>query len=231
VSDRLPLIRRMSLIAVAGLVVLLPACIQDGHLCIAGYTTKPNYNTAYHTVRVPIFKNNTLRQGLEFDLTKAVVNEIEWKTPYKVVSCDEDADTELLGKITLANKAVINRNQLNEIREAETTLTVELVWRDLKTGEILSKPRKGPPPMDLQIPALPSATRPTGQDGRPLELPPGAIEPPTGTPEPLVGPPPVVLVTSLGHFIPELGQSITTAYQQNVKRLATQIVSLMEQPW
>ena len=39
-----------------------------------------------------------LRQGLEFDLTRAVVREIEAKTPYKVVGADADADTELTGE-------------------------------------------------------------------------------------------------------------------------------------
>jgi hypothetical protein len=38
-------------------------------------------------------------------------------------------------------------------------------------------------------------------------------------------------VQSIGGFIPELGQSITTAQQQNVNRLAIQIVSMMEKPW
>ena len=41
----------------------------------------------------------------------------------------------------------------------------------------------------------------------------------------------VFMVQSIGGFIPELGQSLTSAQQQNVNRLATQIVSLMEKPW
>ena len=51
---------------------------------------------------------------------------------------------------------------------------------------------------------------------------------PRGAPLPK---PPVTLVTSLGHFVPEIGQSITTAHQENVDRLAIQIVSMMEKPW
>src|SRR5207249_5617323 len=111
----------------------------------------------YHTVYVPIFKNYTFRRGLEFDLTREVCKQIEQKTPYKVVGSCDGADTELVGTITMANKNVITRNQLNEIREGETLLAVELVWRDLKTGEILSQPRRGPgaPPINLQIPGQP----------------------------------------------------------------------------
>ena len=32
-------------------------------------------------------------------------------------------------------------------------------------------------------------------------------------------------------FAPELGQTNTSAYQLNIQRLATQIVSMMESPW
>ena len=60
------------------------------------------------------------------------------------------------------------------------------------------------------------------------------FRPPTGS-EPAVpaAPPPrpPVLVQSIGGFIPELGESLTTAQKRNVDRLAVQIVSMMEKPW
>ncbi len=40
-----------------------------------------------------------------------------------------------------------------------------------------------------------------------------------------------VLVRSLAYYRPELGQSISTAQQDNVNRMADQIVSMMEVPW
>src|SRR5947208_344009 len=87
-------------ILVGTLLFLLPACTSDGkNFCVLGYTTQPNYDTSIHTVHVPIFKNDTLRRGLEFELTRAVVREIEAKTPYKVVSDCNHADTELTGTI------------------------------------------------------------------------------------------------------------------------------------
>jgi hypothetical protein len=185
--------------------LLLSSCEGGGHFTVFGYTTKPNYDLSIHTVYVPIFKNLTLRRGLEFDLTRAVVREIEAKTPYKVVSDPDAADTELIGTIISFNKNILNRNQLNEVREAETTLAAEVVWRDRRSGEILSRPRRGP--------------------GAPPTLPADA---PPGTKPP---PPPPVLVQSVGGFIPELGGSITTAEKQNVDRWAVQIVSMMEVPW
>jgi hypothetical protein len=43
--------------------------------------------------------------------------------------------------------------------------------------------------------------------------------------------PPEVLVTAAASTLPEVGQSITTAQQEAIQRLAVQIVELMETPW
>jgi hypothetical protein len=207
----------------------LPSCEDGKNFTLFGYTTCPQYDLTIHTVYVPIFKNRTLWRGLEFDLTRAVVREIEAKTPYKVVSNCADADTELTGAIISFNKGILNRNQLNEVREAETTLGVEVIWRNRRTGEILSRPR--PPDASAQgAPPLPPATAfPGDLQPVPLGTAPPPPPPPNGPPN--NAPPPPVLIQSIGGFIPELGQSITTAQQQNVNRLAIQIVSMMEKPW
>jgi hypothetical protein len=193
----------------AATALLLPSCEGGGHFTILGYTTRPNYDCNIKTVRLPIFKNRTLYRGLEFDLTRAVQRTIEARTTFKVVAEDQPADTELTGTIITFSKTVINSTPTNEVRQANTMLGVEIIWRDLRTGEILSKPKSGP--------------------GAPPPPPPPDAPPlPPGKPPP---PPPVTLVQSLGGFIPELGQSLTTAQQQNVNRLAVRIVGLMEEPW
>jgi hypothetical protein len=194
----------LSLVALAALLLPLAGCGWDGHFSILGYTTQPMYDLGIRSVRLPIFKNTTMRRGIEFDLTEAVKNQILSKTPYRIVQNCDDADTELIGTIIGRSKAVINFNQLGETREAETTLTVEVVWRDLRPGhygDVLSRPLPGKP-------------------GDPLPPPP-----------PLGAPVPPVIVQSLGSFIPELGGSLTTAEKQNVDRLAVQIVSMMEKPF
>jgi hypothetical protein len=203
--------------------LLLSACGEGRNFTILGYSTQPNYDTSIRTVRVPIFKNLTQRRGLEFDLTRAVVREIELKTPYKVVGANCDADTELTGTIISYNKNILNRNQLNEVREAETTLAVELVWKDLRTGEILTRPRRGE--TTPAAPLLPAPGLLPGPNATPTPLG-GNNPPPPGTP-----PQPPVLVQSVAGFIPELGESLASAYQKNVNRLAVQIVSMMEKPW
>lgn len=193
--------RRLSCCLVLAMAALLSSCAGDGHFNILGYSTAPNYDASIVTVHVPIFQNISFRRGLEFDLTRAVIREIEAKTPFKVVSSPENADTELTGKIIGRNKALINYNQLGEVRDAETTISVEVVWRDLRKGrhgEILSQP---------------APTQP------------GQMPPPPGSP------PPPVLVQTVASFIPELGGSLTTSEKQNIDRLAVQVVSMMEKAW
>ncbi len=192
--------RRRFLVLVAALV--LPGCTSDGNFTVFGYTTRPNYDCSIRSVRVQIFKNETMRQGLEFELTKAVVREIEAKTTFKVISGEGHADTELTGTITLQNKNVILRTPLNEIRQGEMFMAVGVQWKDLRTGDYLTRPRTGP-----------------GSIGP--DSPPGAQ---------LIPPPPVV-ITATADFAPELGESITTAQQKQINRMAVQIVSMMEKPW
>lgn len=263
---------RWAALGLSLLTLMLSAC-EGRNFTILGYTTKPNYDDRIHTVYVPIFKNITYQRGLEFDLTQAVVREIEAKTPYKVISDRDRADTELLGTIVTVTKNLLNMNQLNEVREGEYVVTVQVAWRDLRTGELLSQPRRpgqdapifmpppnsgllgnprepaimnGPtPPRPVAIAAadnnpqaagdgsdtLPQPTPLPGSGspvpGGPGMPPPGSIPAP-GLPPP---PPPFVTIQSNANFVPELGGSRASALNDNVNRLAVQIVSMMEKPW
>ncbi len=231
--------KRAALAVCAAFGLLASACQNGGNFTILGYTTAPNYPCDIHTVRVKVFKNKTYRQGLEFELTRAVINEIERFTPFKVVQGDGPADTEITGTIMTFTKGLLNVDNVNEERDIETTMGVEFVWRDLHTGEILSKP-----------PRRPFETVP---EGVPVPVPPGGPKPleeapaptPTGTPGvpsvPIISPPNVpgtavasgngILITTTTHYIPELGGSIATAQQTNIKKLAREMRQLMETPW
>ncbi len=73
-------------LCLVGLVACLPAaCNSEGHFTFLGYTTQPTYDPGIRTVYVPIFQNITYARGVEFDLTRAIIREIESKTPFKVV--------------------------------------------------------------------------------------------------------------------------------------------------
>jgi hypothetical protein len=193
---------RLGFVALAALCLLLPACEAGGHFNLLGYSTRPNYNPDIRTVRLPIFKNESYWKELEFDLTEALIREIESKTPYKVVPASQNADSELTGTIVSGNKSVVILNQLGEVRDAETTLTVQVVWRDLPLG-CIGDVLAGPPVDPSQ---------------------PGFVPPP-----PLDAP--RVLVQSMASFRPELGESLASSKQRMVQRMARQIVFMMESPY
>jgi hypothetical protein len=236
--------------AFAGLALLLPACATwDGHFSILGYTTQPNYDLRFKSISVQVFKNHTPwtvtpAPGMEMDLTRAVVREIELKTPYKVIPYD--ADTELRGTIQIITKGLLNYNPLNEIREGEMTMVVELIWRDRRTGEVLTKaPRRPGAPREEELrepllapgSVLPPGSRPIGVPTAPTPETTGGIPVPDNQVEeeiidPLTRKKAIpVIVRSVAQYRPELGESITSAFQKNIDRMAVQIVSAMEKGW
>jgi hypothetical protein len=202
-------------VTAAGLAALV-GC-QGGPPTLFGYQLGADalYDPNIKTVYVPVFHNRAFQttpyRGVEVNITKAVVREIGAKTRFKVVSDPERADTELLGNVVSIDKTVLNRNQQNLIREADVVLTVDVLWRDLRDGTILSAPRRGQAPAPAPVPFDPDVPLP----------------PPAAAPQPPI---PVRLVAT-GRMLPELGESSTTAEQRAVNQLATQIVSMMERPW
>src|SRR5947209_17974609 len=110
--------RRHAALPVLLAALALVGCESGGHFTLLGYTTRPNYDTCIKTVYVPIFQCKIMldetRRQIPFDLTRAVIREIEAKTPYKVVSDCSRADTQLTGTVMTLTKALVNRNQLNE---------------------------------------------------------------------------------------------------------------------
>ena len=86
---------------------------------------------------VPIFTNRTYYRGVEFNLTKAIVNQIETRTPYKVVP-REQADTVLEGNIIDCNVHYQSRSQINGLPQEQLfLLVVNFTWKDLRTGQML----------------------------------------------------------------------------------------------
>jgi len=193
-------IKQQSLVLLSA-VLLTAGCHNARDFELFGYSTKTQF-PAVRTVRVPIFKNRTFVRGIEFQLTEAVVKRIEQRTKWKVV-CDGDADAELCGTIINVSKRVITHNPLNEIREGEIALGVEVVWRD-RNGQLLSN---GAQPLD---PLAASAV----------------IDPLAPLPQA-----PPLFVQKSAAFIPELGESTSSARKEVVDDLADQIVSLLETPW
>ncbi len=101
-----------------------------------GYTTRPMYPCTIQTVYVPMFESKVFRRGLEFQLTEAVCKELEHKTPFKIVNC-QDADTTLKGEIKSVRKRVLIQTPEDEPRQLETAIAADVEWRDNRSGELL----------------------------------------------------------------------------------------------
>jgi hypothetical protein len=195
-------------LALLALALVTAGCTSTGHMKLFGYTTEPTYDPSIRTVYVPIAKNVTLRRNLEFDLTTAVIREINSKpTGYlRTVSYADGADTQLDLKIINWNKNLIIATPTNQVRQAQLGLGVEVVWKDLRperVGEILSNPKstlaKEPP------------------------LPGQAVPPPSRAVP--------VLLLPVATYEPELGGSNASAEKQVIDRVAVQIVYMMEKSW
>ena len=90
---------------------------------------------------MPIFKNKTYERGVEFSLSKAVVNQIEMRTPYKVMP-RERADTILEGEVVTVTRQTLSRDSRADIPQEQLYIVrVNFVWKDLRSGRILCQRR------------------------------------------------------------------------------------------
>lgn len=103
-----------------------------------GYTSRSLLEQNVRSIYVPIFDNETFRRGLEFELTKAVKEEILFKTRLKLEDKDR-ADTVLLGKITDVKERVLIENPDAEVVESSVTIYVNFSLKDQRTGRMIIK--------------------------------------------------------------------------------------------
>lgn len=102
-----------------------------------GYAWQSLYRDDIKTVAVPVFGNRTYWRGVEFALSKAVVNELESQTPYKVVE-RSSADTILEGEVAEIHvRTISNSPQTSEPQEQIYAVSVNFKWTDQRTGKIL----------------------------------------------------------------------------------------------
>lgn len=107
----------------------------------AGYHWNTLYREDIATVAVPVFSTKDFRRGIEFRLTEAVIKQLEAHAPYKVVP-RERAETILEGQVTSVRVGSLSRDfQTNLPRQQDLVITVDLTWKDLRTGKILMQRR------------------------------------------------------------------------------------------
>jgi hypothetical protein len=107
-----------------------------------GYHWSSLYRDDVHTVAVPIFTNRSFRRGVEFALTKAIVNQLEASTPYKVVG-REHADTILEGEILDTHIRTISPDIHTGLPQDQLyIMRINFTWKDLRTGQMLVERRR-----------------------------------------------------------------------------------------
>ena len=136
---------------------LLPSCTNPGirvSLCtfilvsiilcvsgcsgISGYSNESLFPADVSSVCLEMFENQSFRRGVEFQLTDALGKRIEAKTPYKIISSKDRADTVISGQIVNIEESELSiERESGRALEREVLLRAVVNWKDLKTGQLL----------------------------------------------------------------------------------------------
>lgn len=108
-----------------------------------GYSSRSLYRTNIRTVFVEMFESESFRRQVEFELTRAVCEQLELHSPYKVVSDRRKADTVLKGTINrIVENPLAQQRELDRPLASEVTLVVTIRWEDQRTGDYLIDDRQ-----------------------------------------------------------------------------------------
>jgi hypothetical protein len=119
-------------------IVLLSACASDP---TRGYAALSTYSPDHATVAVPILENDTFQRGIEFEITDALIKEIERRTPYRIDD-QTRADTVLTGRIVRAELNQLSRSRETRLAEEMVlSVTIDFTWRDRRTNRTLLERR------------------------------------------------------------------------------------------
>ncbi|HTW94293.1 MAG TPA: LptE family protein [Tepidisphaeraceae bacterium] len=137
-----PMLSRAIRIAMfVGICLAQAGCGYDQTTEVAGYQWRSLYPANIRTVAVPTFTNRTFKRGYEFQITDAVIHEIEAFTPYKVVSRDH-ADTILEGEVVSVNVQPVNISPETATPNQQLLeVAIDFTWKDLRSGKILAERR------------------------------------------------------------------------------------------
>jgi len=110
--------------------------ILASFMASCGYTSPSLIDQNVQSVYVPIFDNDTFRRDLEYDLTKAIKEEILFGTQLKIVD-EKHADTILTGILKDVQENVLIENPDAVTVESRVNVFVQFSWLDQRTGRIL----------------------------------------------------------------------------------------------
>ncbi len=122
--------------AAAGITLGVASCASNPE---QGWSANSLYREDVRTIAVPIFENSTFERGVGFELTDAVIKEIELRTPLTIVP-ESRADTVLLGRVVQVRLDPLSKSRTTGLtEEALYGVTIEFEWKDLRTGHTLMR--------------------------------------------------------------------------------------------
>ncbi len=114
------------LICAAFVFVLVSGC---------GYSQKSLIDRKINTIYISIFENNTFVRGIEFDIAKAVKDEIMSRTSLRIVQKDS-ADVIMTGEIGGSAQAALSQSRDN-IVESSVSISASVELLDTRTGRTM----------------------------------------------------------------------------------------------
>ena len=137
---------------------LLTAALPSG----CGYVVGSGYAAEVRTVHVPIFRSESFRRGVDFQLTEAVQKEIQRRTPFRLARAGE-ADTILAGRIVDVRQDVLGETRFDDPRELQLSLAVEVTWEDVRNSRMLARQQIALAPEFVQLVTLSEFAPEVGQ--------------------------------------------------------------------
>jgi hypothetical protein len=121
---------RLGSALLAVLTLMLSGCASDP---TQGYSANSIFPADVSSVAVPILENDTFHRDLEFELTDALIKEIEARTPYKVTTRAR-ADTILTGRIRSVELDQLSKSRFTGLaEEVVVRMTIDFEWRDMRS--------------------------------------------------------------------------------------------------
>ncbi|MFH1615052.1 MAG: LPS assembly lipoprotein LptE [Planctomycetota bacterium] len=130
------------------LVLCLPAlsmflCLGPAGCSMKGYSNEWLHTTEISTIYVEMFDTSSFRRGQEYELTDALAKRIEAETPYKIVTDRSRADSIISGELSSIGGTVLSaERETGRSLEKGLQLEAVVIWKNLKTGEILIDNKK-----------------------------------------------------------------------------------------
>jgi hypothetical protein len=107
----------------------------------AGYHVGPVTKTSFHSIAVPMFRNETLHPQLEAQVSNAIIQRLQQDGSLRIES-KSPADVVLIGTIFRYDRVALRslRSETGVPREYRLSIAVRVEARDRRTGETVLKP-------------------------------------------------------------------------------------------